>query len=153
MNFDFEIVINIIYLFVCLVTIIMSIVVIMITTKKDKSEMIKEKKYDVDLIKLMLTDNIVDNVNNMLDNIIKEAINLYLIFNSINEETYINNDIAKELEDYTFGMVKNKLTPTVKDTLGLIYDISTKEKLDSVIKLRIKIHVINFMVEQNQDIE
>ena len=101
----------------------------------------------------MLTDNIDNSVNNMLDNIIKNIIELYLIFNNVSEENYINSETAKELEDYTFGMVKKKLTDSVRDTIGLVYDISTEEKLNSVIKLRIKLHIINFMVEQNQDIE
>ena len=147
-------ILNIIYLFVSIVTIIMCIVTIVITTtKKEKIDNRKEKIYDVELIKLMLTDNIDNSVNNMLDNIIKNIIDLYLIFNNVSEENYINSEIAKELEDYTFGMIKKKLTDSVRDTIGLVYDISTEEKLNSVIKLRIKLHIINFMVEQNQDIE
>lgn len=145
---------NIIYLFVSIVTIIMCIVTIVITTtKKEKIDNRKEKIYDVELIKLMLTDNIDNSVNNMLDNIIKNIIDLYLIFNNVSEENYINSETAKELEDYTFGMVKKKLTDSARNTIGLVYDISTEEKLNSVIKLRIKLHIINFMVEQNQDIE
>ena len=82
---------NIIYLFVSIVTIIMCIVSIVITTtKKEKIDNRKEKIYDVELIKLMLTDNIDNSVNNMLDNIIKNIIDLYLIFNNVSEENYIN---------------------------------------------------------------
>ena len=84
---------------------------------------------------------------------IKDAIELYSIFNTFNEETYINNEMAEELSNYCLGMVKNKLTDTMKNTIGIVYDISTEKKLDDVIKLRIKLHIINYMVEQNQPIE
>lgn len=139
-----------------IIIILLSLSLIIETIKiipKKETNVIKSN-IDTELIKYVLDeDNILDKINNLIDTMIKDAIELYSIFNIFNEETYINNEMAEELSNYCLGMVKNKLTDTMKNTIGIVYDISTEKKLDDVIKLRIKLHIINYMVEQNQPIE
>lgn len=139
-----------------IIIILLSLSLIIETIKiipKKETNVIKSN-IDTELIKYVLDeDNILDKINNLIDTMIKDAIELYSIFNTFNEETYINNEMAEELSNYCLGMVKNKLTDTMKNTIGIVYDISTEKKLDDVIKLRIKLHIINYMVEQNQPIE
>ena len=105
-------------------------------------------------IKLLLEKDSVENINNIIDSLIKQAIDRYMILNvNFNKEAYLNEDAINELSLYAFGTVKDNMTPTVKELIGLIYDISTDEKMDEFIKLRIKIYVLAIVVKTNQVIE
>lgn len=141
-------------LIIIIILLSLSLIIEIIKIIPKKETNVIKSNIDTELIKYVLDeDNILDKINNLIDTMIKDAIELYSIFNTFNEETYINNEMAEELSNYCLGMVKNKLTDTMKNTIGIVYDISTEKKLDDVIKLRIKLHIINYMVEQNQPIE
>lgn len=141
-------------LIIIIILLSLSLIIETIKIMPKKETNVIKSNIDTELIKYVLDeDNILDKINNLIDTMIKDAIELYSIFNTFNEETYINNEMAEELSNYCLGMVKNKLTDTMKNTIGIVYDISTEKKLDDVIKLRIKLHIINYMVEQNQPIE
>lgn len=116
---------------------------------KTKSQVIIEKPLNVDVCKLLLDKESLDNVNNFIDSMVNDSIHMYQIMEAFTTETYITKEMADEMSLYCFGMTKNKMTDSVKSTIGLFYDISTEEKLDNILKLRIKLNIVSKMIEQN----
>jgi len=50
-------------------------------------------------------------------------------------------------------MTKKKMTKPVRDAIGLFYTINNEKDLDDIIKLRIKLHLIDVISQQNKPIE
>ena len=121
--------------------------------KKKSTKENKKETIDPAIINTILEDGSLEKVNNLIDSLIKDAINMYYILNGITGETYLTNDKTVELNRYVFGMVKRNMTPTIKETIGLFYDISSPSKLEEIIQLRIKLHIINVTVQQNRPLE
>lgn len=129
------------------------ITTILIQKTAPKKEITENSGVDVEVTKLILQKDSYENVNNMLDTIIKDAIDMYMILQHVTDDTYLTNKIINEMSAYVYGMTYNKMTPGVLSTLGLFYDVSTDAKLADVLKLRIKLHVVNTVQEQNAPIQ
>ena len=108
-----------------------------------------EKPLNVEVCKLLLDKESLEKVNSFIDSMVNDSIHMYQIMEAFTSETYITKEMADEMSLYCFGMTKNKMTNSVKSTIGLFYDISTEEKLDDVLKLRIKLNIVSKMIEQN----
>lgn len=106
-------------------------------------------------IKILLSDDkIVDKINGVLNSLIKDAADRYMLFevgfNGI--DAYIPSKSSDEMEKYIYGTVRSNITSATRDLLGLIYDVSTEEKLNNVIELAVKMYMIDILVKTNQSI-
>lgn len=104
-------------------------------------------------INIVLSENSFEKVNKLIDSLIVEAITIYYVMTGVVEETYINNKSTDEMKEYVFATVKSNMTPTVVATIKLFYNIDTDEKLNQLLLLRIKLHLIQEITEQNLPIQ
>lgn len=144
----------------CIILILFVIRTIMIykyfSDSKDKNKEVVEVKEDYSRkIELLLSkDNMVEQIDTLLDNLIKNAVNKYMILNvNFNRDAYLNDKAIEELSLYALGMVRDNMTPAIKETLGLIYDISTDEKLNSFLELRIKMYILAVVINTNKTLQ
>lgn len=121
--------------------------------KFEEVEDAKDTSVDVDKLRIVMEKDSLNNVNILLDTIIKDAIDMYNILNGVTDETYYTEEMNNEMSVYVFGMTKKKMTKPVRDAIGLFYTINTEKDLDEVIKLRIKLHLIDVISQQNRPIE
>lgn len=144
----------VVYIFLILVGALSIIsTIVLVNYKKSEVALKKVEPASLDTIKLVLEKNSFDNVNILIDTIIKDAIDMYNILSGVSDETYINTKMTEEMASYVYGMTVKKMTPAVKGAIGLFYDIDTDEKLDELLKLRIKLHLINEIYTQNLPIQ
>ena len=113
----------------------------------------KDTSVDVDKLKMVMEKESLYNVNVLLDTIISDAIDMYNILNGVTDETYYTEEMNNEMSVYVFGMTKKKMTKPVRDAIGLFYTINNEKDLDDIIKLRIKLHLIDVISQQNKPIE
>ena len=120
--------------------------------EKSKKEN-QNHKFDIEKIKILLEDNSIEKIDNFINNIIKNAIDTYILLNVVDKSHYINSKEADIISNYVYATIKNTITDDEKDAIGLFYNISTEEKFDNFIKLKIKISIIALLVQNNQVIE
>lgn len=124
-----------------------------ITPRKEEKEIHMRTESDVLLYRTLMRKNAVEDINSVLDSFISDAADNYLALtvSFMDNKVYITEKIQKEMTDYIFGMVKRNMTDTIRNLLGLIYIIDTEEKLDELLQFRIKLYMINIMVNLNKD--
>ena len=104
-------------------------------------------------IKILLSENAIEKVDNLVDSLIKNAIDKYMILNvNFDKEKYLNAGDQEQMTLYVTGMVMNNMTDTVRSTIGLVYDISTEQKLKEFLDIRIKMSLLVVIVNQNKDL-
>ena len=113
----------------------------------------KDTSVDIDKLRMVMEKESLYNVNVLLDTIISDAIDMYNILNGVTDETYYTEEMNNEMSVYVFGMTKKKMTKPVRDAIGLFYTINNEKDLDDIIKLRIKLHLIDVISQQNRPIE
>lgn len=104
-------------------------------------------------INTVLADGSYERVNKLIDSLIVEAITIYYVMTGVVEETYINTKSTDEMKEYVFATVKNNMTPTILAAIKLFYNIDEDEKLNQLLLLRIKLHLIQEITEQNLPIQ
>ena len=135
--------------FSCIVNII--ILLYLVFLNKPKKQEIVKKDDNTEKIKLLLENKSLEKINDVVEGIIKESVDRYMILNvNYDTDAYLNEATINELSLYTFGMVKNNMTPAVRELIGLTHDISTEDKLDDLLKLHIKMYILAFVVKTNQ---
>lgn len=143
-------------LWLLLITVCMVIYIIkLITNKKETTAPvnIKDNSSDVEKIKILMEKDSTQKIDNLLDSLIKNAVDKYMILNvNFDREKYLSTQDQEQFCSYVMGMVMKNMTESVKNTLGLIYDISTEEKLKEFLDIRIKIYVLAIIVNQNKDL-
>lgn len=145
---------------ICLCMAIFAVIIIQainIIIMKDeiKNKPTTHKKDHTEDIKILLSDEkIIDKINNILYTMIKDASDRYMILNvNFNaDDAYLKQETIEELSKYIFGTVKGNMTPALRGLFGLVYDISTEEKLDSLIDINIKMHILDLIVKTNQSV-
>lgn len=139
---------------VIVVVILFSITAIVITLSNKNELMPITKMEDVEKIKILLSSkDTVENIDVIIDNIIKTAADRYMIFNvNYDPDSYLTKENSEEMALYVFGSVKMDLTDTMKSTIGLVHNIDTEEKLDDFLKLRVKMYVLALLIKTNQTI-
>ena len=118
--------------------------------KKTKNKKVVHRS-DNERIKILLSEeNIIEKINTIIDSIIANAANNYLILTVQDDqrEGYISPDIEKEMSEYIFLTVKNNMTKDMKDLISMIY-ITENGELDKLLRLRIKFYMINRMINNN----
>ena len=126
------------------------------TKKQEELKKNRKKKRvvyrpDNERIKILLSEeNIIEKINTIIDSIIANAANNYLILTVQDDqrEGYISPDIEKEMSEYIFLTVKNNMTKDMKDLISMIY-ITENGELDKLLRLRIKFYMINRMINNN----
>lgn len=117
----------------------------------------KEEKHELnpDIAKLMLDEKLLDKINSYIDNLISEAAGIYQIMVlSVNPNQYINTEEQIKMEKYVYySAFKNINQPRSIELLKLVYKIENNDDLKSIIDIRVKIYMINFIKDYNKDIE
>ena len=115
----------------------------------------QSSKTSIEEVRILLSDDkIVDKINGVLNSLIKDAADRYMLFEvGFNgTDAYIPSKSSDEMEKYIYGTVRSNITSATRDLLGLIYDVSTEEKLNNVIELAVKMYMIDILVKTNQSI-
>lgn len=117
----------------------------------------KEKSISTDTLKLMIENDeftIIEKVDSLVDKIIKNNIDTYMIMNvNFNSEKYINSKEADEMTEYIKSMTKLNMTPEIIELIKLVRVINSENDLDDYLDLKIKIHVISIIVNVNKPIQ
>ena len=134
-----------------IVNIMIAVTVLSIANKSSKLTVVDNTS--VEKIKILMEKDSIDKINIFIDALIKNAADKYMILNvGYLEDPYLKSTNIEELTLYVIGMVKQNMTKSVIDTIGLIYDVDTEEKLDKFLELRIKIYVLSLSVKVNKTI-
>lgn len=129
---------------------------VVIGTNKQKKSIVEKKTIDISACNLLLQDKIVDKINNVLDSVIKDQAEIYqLMVLSTNETTaqYLNSEEQDKMQKYLIHVVYNNISDEMKQLLSLIYNTDDDKRLKDLVSLRVKIYLINFIVEYNRNIE
>ena len=134
-----------------IIPISVSVWIIKTTDRISKERDNQKSQIDVDLLNALLSDKTVENIDTMVDGFISNAGDMYTLLKlSQNQTHYISEEIKNEMTSYIFGTVKKNMTPTVRQIIGLIHNVDNEEDLDKYLDLRIKMYVLNYMVNYNQ---
>ena len=129
---------------------IIGFIVFKLLNNKDKKEVVV-KPSEIEKIKLLLEDKSLDKINDFIDGLIKEPVDRYMLLNvNWDADAYMNEQLINEMSLYVFGSIKQCMTPTMVEFIGLIHDVSTEDKLDEYLKLRIKMYIIAVVLKTNQ---
>ncbi len=144
----------IILLTVSLIGVAVAVIVRIVGMGKSEKDVVVEKDHTEEIKILLSDDKIIDKINNILYTMIKDASDRYMILNvNFNaSDAYLNQESIDELSKYIFGTVKGNMTPALRNLFGLIYDISTEEKLDKFIEINVKMHILDIIVKTNQSV-
>ena len=134
-----------------------SIIVAISSNMSQKDKQPKDTTVDNDIDKLALaslllsTDNCTEKIDNILDSRIKSAADMYhILILSTDENQYITSTQIQEMSNYIEETVYRNFTQSMKIIIGMIYDVSTNEKIKEIIKVRTKIYMINFVMNYNK---
>lgn len=115
---------------------------------------ITKQSIDTDLVKLMLSDNFVGKVNLLIDSIIKEHAEIYqvmILSTSEDKAQYITSEQQDEMQKYVLYMTLKNLSPELKSIMRLVYNIDDATDLKDIVSLRVKLYLINFIIEYNKE--
>jgi hypothetical protein len=74
----------------------------------------------------------------------------YIVFAlPANPNHYLTEKETEKMSKYIFGMVKKNLTEDVLSVISTVYKLDTEKDIDDLIHLRIKLHIINFLLSYN----
>lgn len=133
-------------------------VLIMITVNERKNKTIEKPNTgieDVEKIKILISDEkCIEKINTIINDLIKESVDRYKVLNvNFNgEDAYLPESSVDEMSKYAFGMIRTSITPALRNTIELVYDVSTDEKLDEFLDIRVKLYILREVVETNKDI-
>ena len=127
------------------------LVVYLLLSRKNKKQTKEKPNCDLEKAKVLLEEKSLDKINDFVDGLIKVAVDRYMIMKvNFNTDAYLNDESQRELSLYALGSVKENMTPAVRELIGLVQDISTEEKLNNYLELRIKMYILAVVVKTNQ---
>lgn len=121
--------------------------------KYKESKIDIKKENNVEKIKILLEDKSIEKIDGFINNLINQAIEQYMIFNMTTKEHYINAKESETVIKYVYGTIKVNMTQNTRDVIGLIYDVSTDQKLENLLMIKIKINVLALLVDNNKVIQ
>lgn len=139
-----------------LILIILSVIneglILYLLIRRKNKKQIKEKyNNELDKAKILLEEKSIEKINDVVEELIKTAVDRYMILNvNFNSDAYINTEGQRELSLYVLGSIRENMTPAVKELIGLVQDISTEEKLNNYLELQIKMYILAVVVKTNQ---
>lgn len=139
-----------------LILIILSIInegliLYLLIRRKNKKQIKENYNNELDKAKVLLEDKSIEKINDVVEELIKTAVDRYMVLNvNFNSDAYLNSEGQRELSLYVLGSIRENMTPAVKELIGLIQDISTEEKLNNYLELQIKMYILAVVVKTNQ---
>lgn len=135
----------------CLVFVILILLLVNVATlsKKEKTMPIVQN----DITELILKqDNYIEKVNELIDSLIRNAGETYVILNPNfnSSDKYITEHESEDMQQYIYIFISGNMTPDIKKIISSVYDISTDDKLKSILKLRIKLYILSLLVNANK---
>lgn len=90
----------------------------------------------------------VREVDNMIDNMIQEGINEFIVINNLafNEDNYIREDVEKQMRKYVSDYVVARTTPVFLEKAHYVY---RKESFTSIVANKIIIGVTLYVARNN----
>lgn len=113
-----------------------------------------KESIDTDLANMMLQDNFVEKVNLLIDSVIKEHAEVYQVMVlSTNEDKaqYITTEQQDEMQKYVLHMTMKNISPELRSIIKLVYNIDDPKDFRDMISIRVKLYLINFIVEYNKE--
>lgn len=148
---DIQSIILVLVILIFLIEEIILMVYFVPNLKLSKKETKEKESSKINEVKILLEDKSLEKIDDVVDGLIKNAVDIYMVLNvNFNTDAYLNDDSIKELTQYAFGMVKRNMTPSVMELIGLTNDISTEEKLNEYLNLKIKMYILAVVVKTNQ---
>lgn len=139
-------------IFVLAITLAVETIMFFVLPRDKKRKSSNNKSTSAENIKILIEKDSIENINIFFDNLIREYITRYKILNGFTDESYVTTDMMSELHQYVRGSIIKNMTPSIRSTLGLIYNVSTDEALKETIGIRVKLNVIAEVIDQNQPI-
>lgn len=97
--------------------------------------------------------NLYETVLDLVDSFIDSALSNYFKLEAPEDDHYINREEVAEINKYLLASVSKNMTPDVIHIISLVYNIKTDEELTKFLKLRIKLRMIDVIVNVNKPIE
>lgn len=115
---------------------------------------VTKESLDTNLASIVLQDNFVAKVNQLIDSIIKEYAEIYQVMVlSTNEDKaqYITTEQQDEMQKYVIHMTMKNISPEVRSIIKLVYNIDDPKEFRDMISIRVKLYLINFIIEYNKE--
>ena len=139
-------------IFVLAITLAVETIMFFVFPRDKTRKSSNNKSTSAENIKSLIEKDSIEDINIFFDNLIREYITRYKILNGFTDESYVTTDMMSELHQYVRGSIIKNMTPSIRSTLGLIYNVSTDEALKETIGIRVKLNVIAEVIDQNQPI-
>lgn len=115
------------------------------------SKKVKLNKRDLDLkeYEINLKANITFEISNLLEEIIQDCLNEYIILNIAYRQdlTYINADLENEICREVSYMVLDRLSLPIKNKISLLYK---SENLGDIIGQKVYLATMNYVINNNK---
>lgn len=117
--------------------------------KPDNSDALLIKKLDI-----LLTDNIVDKTDKLIDDHIKNAAGIFQVMDLAQQNMeYIDSKEQEKMEKYIFGSVLKNMTPETISLLKVTHVLNSYDDVKDLISIRVKLFMLNFTTEFNSLID
>ena len=114
----------------------------------------KKEKIDSELLKILLSENSVNKIDEIIDTFIHNAGDMYnILVLSSNTVNYMTEEDINRMQDYIILTVENNMTDSVLELVKLIHKIDNQQDIYDFISLRTKLYMINFVVDYNRLID
>lgn len=141
----------------CMIGLLICYIGDFITDRRNKKE---EKSYremqqlnakiDMEVVRLFMEYDVVQTVNNIIDEYIMNYIDIFMKLNvPPSEANYINAEQTKNMRVYIMASLKKNLPDTIIKNIKLCYNIKDEESLDSFLKLRTNLLLLEFLKQTN----
>ena len=147
------------YVFGILIT--WAIVIIWMLTENKRAEKrlkiinknLQKNHRDIEVMKFLLQDDIIDKIDRLIDINIEMASNNYLdlTFGLRNiDDSYLTEEMQKEMEEYIYQSTMKGMTKEIRELISLVHRIDEEKDLEELIRFRIKMFMISLLIKTNK---
>lgn len=129
--------------------ILILVIVYLILINLIKLQNLKYRKKEYNLSKYAININTsCDNASTILDNLIEDIFNEYLILNiEYKEYPYINEELENQINKEVSEIVVNRLSQSIIDKLCLTYN---KNSIGDIIAKKVYLRTITYTMKKNK---
>ena len=140
---------------ILLSAILLVMVLFLFKNKNQKEKITSNNTLNTEVAEILLKDNILEKINTIIDSLVQQYTDVYniMVISNTTQIEYINAKEQENMEKYVTHMVLTSISPDLKNLMGLVYNVQTAEDLKNVVSLRVKMFLINYLVQYNNDIE
>lgn len=95
----------------------------------------------------------IDYTKGLIDQMIQESLDKYIIYNPSIIDTYINDDVQNDMLKYIIKDVINNMSDSIRELLAMVYRFKTDKDLIIIINEKAKLAVIKHAFEQNSVVD